>query len=132
MKLALVVALTSLGMLGNVQAQAAGDGNELADQCRVYTALMNGVKLRDPMNKDNPLKGGFCLGEVQGAAELMNYIGSGVSKDMKWCSPETATSDDAVKATIEYMNKNPDVMHKSRINVIWLAMRDKWPCSESQ
>ncbi|UVK99869.1 Rap1a/Tai family immunity protein [Pseudomonas sp. B21-048] len=119
--IALVGALVSSG--------AMADGNELADQCRVYTGLMNGEKLRDPM-KDNPLKAGLCLGEVQGAVELMGYLGSGVSKDMKWCSPETASNDDAVRATIEYMSKNPDVMSKRKIDVIWLAMRDKWPCNE--
>jgi hypothetical protein len=75
---------------------------------------------------DSGFSRGICSGYVIGALDA--YINAG---DTKICMPAHVTNGQIVDVFIEYARRNPKARHKQPAIVVWFAMVDAFPCSNT-
>jgi hypothetical protein len=112
-------------MLGGGAAMAAEakfDGNELLMQCQHF------IKLIDDEKGFSPVYAGACGGFVQGVDSTVFFYGEDLEKDAKFCTPKNATNAQLVRIVVKYLKDNPKLLNKDKTTLVWLALKDAYPC----
>lgn len=120
-----LMAVAVVGVLGCGAAMAeGGDGNELLGQCQYYIKLVDGGTVRTDAHFD----AGECGGFVDGVVTSTIFYSDDLNKDGKFCVPGTATHSQMVRVVVKYLKDNPKMLNKERTGLVWLALKDAYPC----
>ena len=120
-----LMAVALVGILGSGTAMAAGrDGNELLGQCQHFIRLVDGGTARSDEHYD----AGTCGGFVQGVNSSVFFYSEVLEKDDKFCVPDSVTNGQLVRIVVKYLKDNPKILNKDRTTLVWLALKDAYPC----
>jgi hypothetical protein len=118
-----IEAIALVGMLGSSVAMAEGrDGNELLTQCQSY------IKMIDGERNYTYIDAGACGGFIQGFNGAVQFYSEVLKKDDKYCIPDGVTNAQLGRIVVKYLKDNPKELNESRVTLVWLALRDAYPC----
>ena len=124
MRVSSLIITTTLGVILNYGGAVAQSAPPSADYwmpgCRDAAALIQFSSEED--SKENLVKLGFCVGIISG----LSY--TGVSSGL--CAPEGATSEQAVRAVVQYIDGQPTRMNDDFRRLVLEALQTAWPCKE--
>lgn len=110
------------GVSGTVSAAIKADGNEFLTQCQHYIKAVESEKDFDRF------QAGICSGMVQGVQSTVYFLSDDLKNDAKFCIPADVTNGQSVRIVIKYMKDNPKLLNENRTGLIWLALKDAYPC----
>jgi hypothetical protein len=114
--LAQLVGVVSLAcLLGCREALASSTtGNAMLPGCR------------NSLNDTAPstYTGGLCMGVIITAAMLGDYL----PLNLRACPPTGVTFGQTLRVVVDYMEKNPNQLHKEFPFLVVLALNRAWPC----
>jgi hypothetical protein len=123
MRVSSLIAAT-LGLILNYGGAVAQPASPSADYwmpgCRYAAALIYFSNEED--SKEDLVKIGFCVGVISG----LSY--TGVSSGL--CAPEGATSEQAVRAVVQYIDGQPTRMNDDLRRLVLEALQTAWPCKK--
>ena len=112
-----------LGLMASGQAMADGtDGNALLRQCQHF------IKLSDLEKNFDPFQAGICGGMVQGVQATVSFLSDDLQNDAKFCIPADVKVIQLVRIVVKFLHDNPRMLNNSRSSLIWLALKDSYPC----
>ena len=87
------------------------------------TSLFNGAKLLKLCEDDKYLCAIYIAGVRDGQAPILRSI-----KADNVCPPATATPEQFSLISQKWITEHPEFMHNSAPDLIWLALKDAFPC----
>lgn len=119
----------------SLSAEAANDGIELLESCKVAVMIVDNP---DQVQPDSAPKGGYCLGFIEGilktesfyqqSSMLNNY--NGIKKADFFCMPSNATIYQSIKVVIKYLDNHPEQLNLSSIVLVFAALKTYFPCQK--
>lgn len=103
-------------------AEARADGNELLTQCQQF------IKVVEKEPDYDSGRAGMCIGYVEGFISTTTFFSSNLEDDAKLCIPKTVPNGQVVRVLVKYLKDNPAKLNKNKASLVWLAMRDAYPC----
>jgi hypothetical protein len=88
--------------------------------CRDAAALIHFSN--EGVSKEDLLKMGFCEGIISG----LSY--TGISSGL--CAPDGATSQQSVRAVVQYIDGQPTRMNEDFRRLVLEALQAAWPCKK--
>jgi hypothetical protein len=120
MKAGIAAALALAAALGSGQVLA--DGNELLRQCQ------HTIKAAEMEKSFDRFQAGMCLGMVQGVQSTVYFLSDDLNNDSKFCVPTKVSIGQLVRIVVKYLKDNPKLLNESETGLIWLALKDAYPC----
>lgn len=118
MKNALICLSTALALLGSGSVSAQQTGNDLMKwieaERRVVSGRSNGTS--------DWYQAGLLAGFVMGVANTLD------SEDDLVCLPSKSTMRQWLMVTVQYLEANPEDLHKSQTELAIAAFRKAFPC----
>lgn len=105
-----------------IAEQAKYDGNELLGQCQQYVKVADKEKIYDQFDAAS------CGGFVQGVTGTVFFYSELLKNDDKFCVPDSATNGQVVRIVVKYLRDNPKLLNENKVTLVWLALRDAYPC----
>ncbi|WP_262273058.1 MULTISPECIES: Rap1a/Tai family immunity protein [Microvirga] len=78
--------------------------------------------------QDNASTQIFRQGQCNGIVTSIYYFGENLSPSRRFCSPEGASSIQALRIVVNYMQANPARLHLPLFVLVTDALRAAWPC----
>jgi hypothetical protein len=110
----------SLCLLVAALASYGQTGDNLQKNCRAALALSNGQAA-------NLYDAGICTGTVKGAMDMAASYKKAADANMI-CFPEGVTTGQNIKIVMEYLENHPQELQKRQGSLIYVALRDAFPC----
>jgi hypothetical protein len=92
-------------------------GNKMLPACKYQLG-----KIEDA---NSAYKAGECVGAI---AAIGSYALS-FDQGARFCPPEEATIDQAIRIVVKFLEQNPARLHLSFFNLAHIAMKEAWPCN---
>lgn len=118
----MIVAL--VGVLGSgavMAADAKFDGNMLLSQCQQYINAADSQKY-------NQIDAAVCGGFIQGVTSTVFFFSEDLKKNDRFCLPDNATNGQIARIVVKYLKDNPKLLNEGRAGLVWLALKDAYPC----
>ena len=116
----IAAAVVLVGMMASGAAMA--DGNSLLAQCQQF------IKASDREKGYDQGLAGMCAGFVEGVLSTTAFFSESLENDAKLCIPKNATNGQLARVVVKYLNDNPSKLNQGKTGLVWLAMRDAYPC----
>jgi hypothetical protein len=94
-------------------APDVGSGNYMLQHCQHYISS-NRYDVWD--------------GECGGTINTLLFLGNALPEGFKVCCPKGATSEQAARVIVSYMQSNPETLHEPFQILAMQALRKAWPC----
>ena len=101
------------------------DGKILLEDCKEFIKYMDDKK--DPSVVMSSI--GYCLGYMQGHIDYQQYLEENYTSDTKHCFPVDVTVSQLAKTTVQYLEENPNKLHKPAIEISLAAFSEAFPCT---
>ena len=121
---ALAATVLALGMF-STRSHAQDTGVDLQEECQVALS---------PNTAGDYQKAAHCFGYVSGAAfAITMWEGTNKEKhlgleDVPACLPKNGTNHEYVRVVLHYLDEHPNKLHESYGILVFLALRDAYPC----
>jgi hypothetical protein len=103
------------------------DGKILLKDCKQFIKYMDDKK--DPSVVMSSI--GYCLGYMQGHIDYQQYLEENLKSDIEHCFPVDVSVSQLAKVTVQYLEENPNKLHKPAIEVSLAAFAEAFPCNKS-
>lgn len=110
-----------MGISGTANAAVTNDGNELLTQCQHF---INAVEDK----KFDEFKAGVCVGTIKGVDTTVWFLSDDLRKTAQFCTPRDVTNGQLVRIVVKWLKDHPKALHENRTGLIWLALKDAFPC----
>ncbi|WP_439817969.1 Rap1a/Tai family immunity protein [Zavarzinia sp. CC-PAN008] len=97
---------------------------ELASWCR---GLMAHLDNRAPIETFEPVKGGMCIGVMNGTLVSLNVW----AREL-YCLPPGVSNEQAARIFIRYADQHPEVLHEEYPKHLFIALGAAFVCRDGQ
>lgn len=108
---------------------AAIDGNEVLNRCKAYLRTIDSAQAA---SQTDFVDGGFCVGYVTGVIDdhftWQISEASPTDPTKHFCMPDGATTGQAVRVVVKWLEDHPARLHERAIDLVLSALRDNFPC----
>ena len=121
------IAIALAGMLGGGVAVAdITDGNDLLESCHIIDRAM---EQNATLSSAEFVKGGQCLGLIEGVRNTILYLNNIVPKNYKVCFPEGGIKNNqAIKIVEKYLREHPEDLNQDQTFLTMMAYKTAYPC----
>jgi hypothetical protein len=116
----IAAAVLMVGMMASGAAMA--DGNSLLTQCQQF------IKAADRETDFDRGQAGMCVGFVEGVVSTTAFFSENLESEAKLCVPKNATNGQLARVVVKYLKDHPAKLNEGKTGLVWLAMRDAYPC----
>jgi len=129
MKAQIVVAALVWMLASGCALAEVTDGNQLLENCRLLIKIIDQDNI-SPTAADY-VKGGRCVGMVEGVRNTMGYLNNLVPKDYKVCFPKSGIQNNqAVRIVEKYLRDHPEQLNDDQTLLTMLAFKVAYPCKK--
>ncbi len=116
-------------LMGLATPSSAQQADAFLDAFQVRTAEdLRRLCTRQPSEPFYAEARSFCLGFIEGGAQLHNLITEVEGINRMVCGTNRATRDEAVDVFLAFAAAHPEAMTRNAMDVLVEAAANKWPC----
>jgi Rap1a immunity proteins len=120
---------SQLAMLGLVMSLSSASAetasvNHVLPACKLFLSVMD----RQGKVKQGDVVHLMDAGECLGAVYAMLNLSTALTEPLKFCPPNDAEAEQAVRAIVAYIEKRPERTREDFMTLALEALRATWPC----
>jgi Rap1a immunity proteins len=120
---------SQLAMLGLVMSLSSASAetasvNHVLPACKLFLSVMD----RQGKVKQGDVVHLMDAGECLGAVYAMLNLSTALTEPLKFCPPNDAEAEQAVRAIVAYIEKRPERTGEDFMTLALEALRATWPC----
>lgn len=107
-----------------ISGGALANGNDLLRDCVALEAVADGAPV------SNAIGAARCAGVMTGTTDLMRqFAAANQSSPISICPPDGVNPGQFARIALAYMRAHPAQLTAPEGTLVWLAMREAFPCS---
>lgn len=96
--------------------------NALADGNTLLTQAADGEKDFDRS------QAGMCIGFIEGVLSTTDFFRENLTSEARLCPPRNTTNVQLSRVIVKYLKDNPAKLNQGKTGLVWLAIKDAYPC----
>lgn len=118
--------LAVVGLVMSLSSASAETASvtDVLPACKLFLSIMDRQGKVREADVAHLMDAGECLGAVY----AMLNLATALTEPLKFCPPNDAEAEQAVRAIVAYAEKRPERAHEDFMTLALEALRTAWPC----